>query len=296
MYDRQVRRRRAVLAALVALSLILLTAYFGESSGGGLHSVQRGALQVLGPIQEGASRALKPFRDLFGWAGDTFEAKDERDKLKAENERLQRENTGLQAAGIENKELRQLNELDINADLERYEPVRARITGRNPNIFYSRITIDKGSSAGLRVDQPVITGLGLVGRVTTVAGNYSIVTLITDRDFAAAARTLPSNQQGTVRATGSGNSNALELELVEDPKRVRKGDRVVTAGSLDLKLKSYYPRDLTIGFVREIELGAGDLDRIIRVQPAAELASMVWVEVLTDVRAGTAQADSTTSP
>ncbi len=58
MYDKTVRRRRAVLALLVVLSLILLTAYFGESSEGGLHSVQRGFLTVVSPIQEGANKAL----------------------------------------------------------------------------------------------------------------------------------------------------------------------------------------------------------------------------------------------
>ena len=47
-----------MLALLVVSSLILLTAYFGESAGGGLHSVQRGVLEVVSPIQEGASRAL----------------------------------------------------------------------------------------------------------------------------------------------------------------------------------------------------------------------------------------------
>ena len=84
MYDRQVRRRRAVLFALVVCCLVLLTAYFGESSGGPLKSVQTGAMEVVAPVQEGANRALKPFRDLFGWFGDTFDAKDERDQLEAE--------------------------------------------------------------------------------------------------------------------------------------------------------------------------------------------------------------------
>ena len=60
------RRRRAVLLALVVCCLVLLTAYFGESSGGPLKSVQTGAMEVFAPVQEGANRALKPFRDLFG--------------------------------------------------------------------------------------------------------------------------------------------------------------------------------------------------------------------------------------
>src|ERR671911_333001 len=82
MHDKVVRRRRAVLALLVALSLFLLTAYFGESDGGGLHATQRGALEVLAPIQEGANKALKPARDLFGWFGDTLDAQDEREGLQ----------------------------------------------------------------------------------------------------------------------------------------------------------------------------------------------------------------------
>ena len=74
MYDRKtVRRRRAVLLLLVAGSLILVTASFGD----GLRSIERGALEVFGPVQEGASRVLEPFRDAAGWVGDTIDAKGE---------------------------------------------------------------------------------------------------------------------------------------------------------------------------------------------------------------------------
>ena len=83
MYDKTVRRRRAVLVLLVALSLLLLTAYFGEAPSGRLHGVQRGFLTVVSPIQDGANKALKPVRDLFGWFGDTLNAKSQRDKLQA---------------------------------------------------------------------------------------------------------------------------------------------------------------------------------------------------------------------
>ena len=89
MYDRKVvRRRRAALAVFVALSIAILTAYFGESGGGFFHALQRGAQEAFAPIETGASRALKPVRDLFGWAGDTFDAKEENKDLKREVERL----------------------------------------------------------------------------------------------------------------------------------------------------------------------------------------------------------------
>jgi len=50
VHDKQVRRRRVVLVVLVAVSLILLTAYFGETPSSPLHNVQRGVVEVSSPI------------------------------------------------------------------------------------------------------------------------------------------------------------------------------------------------------------------------------------------------------
>src|ERR671911_3036127 len=108
MHDTVVRRRRAVLAALVVLSLFLLTAYFGERSSGPLHGVQRTAMEVLAPIQEGANRALKPFRDLFGWFGDTLDAKDRANELETANDSLEKQVADLTLAENENAELREI--------------------------------------------------------------------------------------------------------------------------------------------------------------------------------------------
>ena len=65
-------------------------------------------MEVVAPVQEGANRALKPFRDLFGWFGDTLDAKDERDKLEAERDALRQQVARLQLAENENAELRDI--------------------------------------------------------------------------------------------------------------------------------------------------------------------------------------------
>src|SRR3954468_18227386 len=144
MYDKAVRRRRAVLVVLVALSLTLLTAYFGETSSGGLHSVQRGAMEVLAPIQEGANRVVKPFRDLFGWFGSTLDAKGERDRLKQERDALRQEVTELQVEGAENKHLRPIPDTNPAGGIKAYEPVMARVFARSPSTWYSTVEINKG--------------------------------------------------------------------------------------------------------------------------------------------------------
>src|SRR3954470_6092136 len=123
MHDKVVRRRRAVLALLVALSLVLLTAYFGESSSGGLHATQRGALEVLAPIREGADKALKPFRDLFGWFGDTLDAQKERDRLAGERDALRGQVAQLESANGELQQLKGLQQIDTTGGLNQYAPV-----------------------------------------------------------------------------------------------------------------------------------------------------------------------------
>jgi rod shape-determining protein MreC len=280
VYDKQVRRRRAVLAALVVLSLLLLTVYFGESSSGSLHGVQRGALSVLGPVQEGASRALKPFRDFFGWVGSTLDAKSQRDKLLKENAALERQVTDLQVQAAENKQLKSLLQINDQGGLDRYQPVKAYVSARPSNLFYSRMTVDKGSSAGVRPGDPVVNGSGLVGRVTQVTSGYSIVTLITDQTFAAGVRVLGANQTTTVQASLS-KPGDLELELVQNPDKVARGQRVITAGSTSLRLRSYFPPGIPVGTVSRIEFGDGALDRRIHVRPAVDLGSLQYVEVLT---------------
>src|ERR1700755_1240915 len=112
MHDRAVRRRRAVLVVLVAASLFLLTAHCGESPIGHRHSVQRGAMATLAPIQEGASRALKPFRDLFGWFGVTLHAKSKRDAYRKQADAYRTQLAGAQQQLNDLKQQSGLHEQD----------------------------------------------------------------------------------------------------------------------------------------------------------------------------------------
>ena len=280
MYDKHVRRRRLALAGFVVASLLLLTVYFGESTNGSLHSVQRGALSVLGPIQEGAHRALKPFRDLFGWVGDTLDAKKERDQLVQENQDLRKQVTELQAEQGENDQLKEILRINETEGLDQYEPVKTLVSARNANLFYSKVQIDKGSSAGVEVNDPVVNGDGLVGRVTTVTRGYSVVTLVTDATFGTGVKVLGPNQQTSIQANPN-RPGELELLRVQNPDRISRGDTVVTAGSTDLEHRSFYPRDLAIGTVSKVEVGEGNLDSRIEVKPAVDIGTLEWVEVLT---------------
>ncbi|MDQ6914369.1 MAG: rod shape-determining protein MreC [Actinomycetota bacterium] len=287
MYKQSVRRRRAVLGLLVALCVVLLTAYFGESAGGGLHALQRGVLQVLSPLQEGTSRALKPFRDLFGWFDDTLHASSERDKLRTERNDLRRQVVGAQAATRENLQLRRLVGLDQGRDLAGWTPVTSRIIGRSPTVWYATLTVDKGSGSGVRVNQPVVNGDGLVGKVTAVTSGAALVTLITDHTSGVSAKVLTP----VVSDTGNGITGVVQpavgkptdllLEFVPRRAQIRTGDTVVTAGSQSTKLESLFPPNIPIGVVTQADDAELSQFQRVHIRPFADLRRMDFVQVLT---------------
>jgi rod shape-determining protein MreC len=282
VFDKKVvRRRRAVLAVFVGLSVALLTAYFGESGGGALHALQRGAQEALAPLESGASRALKPLRDLFGWFGDTLDAKDENEKLRDEVRRLRDELAQAQTAKRDARQLRGLVGLQDDEGFPRgTEPLTARVIARSPTVWYSSIKIDKGSGDGVRVDQPVLASGGLAGKVTRVTGGTAEVTLITDGSSAVSAQVMPEGASGIVKPE-VGDPNDLLLDFVEKGRRVTEGTTVVTSGFTSEKVESLFPRGIPIGKVTKVDLDEVELYQRVHIRPFADLRGIDFVQVLT---------------
>jgi rod shape-determining protein MreC len=284
VYDKTVRRRRAVLALLVVLSLLLLTAYFGESGGGSLHGVQRTFLTVVSPIQDGANKALKPVRDLFGWFGDTLHAKGQRDELRKQIDRLRPE---LIAAQAEKRTYQQLislyhlNQLGVSS----YHPVTSTVVGKSPNIWYSTVTIDKGAPDGIKVNDPVINAEGLVGRVVAVEGDGAQVDLISDSTMGVSARIGTSQATGIVQPK-VGDPNDLLLQYLPANTRPNKGEYVVTSGTVASSDESLYPPGLLIGQVTSVNEESAYTS--VNVHPIANLHNLDVVEVLTSHSGGQA--------
>jgi rod shape-determining protein MreC len=281
VYDKTVRRRRVVLGLLLASSLILLTAYFGESAGGGLHSIQRGALDVVSPIQEGASKALKPVRDLFGWAGDTFEAKGQLKDVRKDRDALRAQNVELQAKVREDAQLRSQLDLNDTHGLADNQPVAAHVIGQDPNLWFTQVLIDKGTSSGVRENQAVVNGEGLVGKVTSVTAGSAIVTLATDHTTQIGATVSESGVRGIV-GVEAGHPTDLVLTSLSGKDVVRPGEIVVTSGTVSNvgRFPSPYPRNIPIGRVTRVD-DLGTDDERAHVAPFADLRRLDLVEVLT---------------
>jgi rod shape-determining protein MreC len=276
--DKTIRRRRAVLVLLVALSLILLTAYFGEAPNGRLHSVQRDFLAVVSPIQDGANKALKPVRDMFGWFSSTLHAKSQRDDLLKQNEKLRAQL--IKRVGEERgyASLRRLYHLDNQLGLAAYKPVTATVMGKSPNLWNSTIDIDKGTSAGVQINDPVVVGEGVVGKITLAAPDGAQVSLITDPNVGVSAMINETGAPGLV-VPKVGDPNDLLMQYLPANTPVSAGDYVVTSGTISSQDPSLFPRGVPIGQVTSVQ-EEGPY-KAVNVHPLAELHGLETVQVLT---------------
>jgi rod shape-determining protein MreC len=269
-----------VLALLVVASVGLLTLHFGEGSGGPLHTLQRGVVAVLSPVQEIAERALKPARDTVSWFDETFEARGENSRLREELADVRKRLAGAETATQENRELRRLVDLGPSGGVAGLKAVTARVIGRSPTVWYSTVTIDKGSSSGVRVDDPAVTGDGLVGRVTDVTAGTARVTLITDHTSAVSAKAVPEGIAGVVRPE-VGDPEDLLMDFIERDREVNEGQTVVTSGSAAGELGSLFPYGIPIGRVTRASLEEQQTYQRAHIKPFADLRRFDFVKVLT---------------
>ena len=276
MHDKTVRRRRAVLGLLVVLSLLLLTAYFGEAPNGRLHAVQRDFLAIVSPLQDGANKALKPVRDLFDWFGNALHAKGQLAQSVKQTDKLRRELVADQAEKRSYRQLLAIYHLD-QLGVSDYRPVTAEVVGKNPELWYATVTIDAGESSGVGINDPVINGEGLVGRVAQVASDGALVDLITESSMGVSARIGTSDATGLLQPK-VGEPNDLLLQYLPGSTQPNVGENVVTSGTVSSG-ESLYPPGLPIGQVTSVNEESAY--KSVNVRPFANLHDLGIVQVLT---------------
>jgi rod shape-determining protein MreC len=285
-----------VLVLLVAVSLILLTAYFGETPSSPLHNVQRGVVEVLSPVEQGASKILTPVRSVAGWVSDTLHAKSQVNQLQTQVADLTQQLARAKGAQAENQQLKAQLHLDASLDISSYHPVAAQVILRDPTLWYQTIGLAKGSVDGVALHDPVLADGALVGEVTEVSANASTVSLITDHTVSVTARVTDANGDTGELVPAVGNPNQLVLQYLQppNPAQIENGpqqnDLVVTAGFRSNSLESYFPANIPIGTVAPVNENSLFNDGQVQVTPAADLRHFDVAQILTKPQPGTERA------
>lgn len=203
----------------------------------------------------------------------------ENERLKAENAELIEKNTLLQQGQYELNSLRDL--LELSDQYAEYTKVGARVIARDSGNWYSKFVIDKGSEDGIAVDMNVLSGGGLVGKISAVGPNWARVTTIICDNVNVSGMTLSSMDNLIV----SGDlklmaDNTISFsQLVDSKEQVREGDKIVTSNISD----KYLP-NLLIGYISSIEKDNNNLTKSGLVTPAVDFEHIEQVLVITEMK------------
>jgi rod shape-determining protein MreC len=155
---------------------------------------------------------------------------------------------------------------------QNYASIVANVIGRDPSNWNASLVIDKGKVEGIEVGQPVVSPLGVVGRIFEVGHNTSKVILLSDPTFAVAAVVQRSRENGLLTGTLQG---ILRLQYLTENADVKVGDTLVTS-----RLSTAFPEGILIGQITDVQASFNSHTVECLVEPAVDLSELEEVIVI----------------
>ena len=197
------------------------------------------------------------------------ETYDEYVRFKRQNEVLK---ARLIAIRVNDQSQERYEKIQTFRNNQNYASIAANVVGRDPSSWNASLIIDKGRAEGIEVGQPVVSPLGVVGRIFEVGHNTSKVVLVSDPAFAVAAVVERSRENGLLTGTLQG---VLRLQYLTDNADVKVGDTVVTS-----RLSTAFPRGILIGQITDVQASVNAHTVECLVDPAVDLSELEEVIVI----------------
>ncbi|MBP1609348.1 MAG: rod shape-determining protein MreC [Acidobacteria bacterium] len=255
-----------VLIPLLIMHLVLLSLQITDPAG--VLLIRKMVLMAQSPFINSASRISTAVGGVWTDYIELHGVRKENRELQDTVRQLSLRQKQMEEMQQENNRLRQL--LSVT-ELSPIATIGARVIARTPDFLSSILYIDRGQKDGIRVNAPVMSGLGIVGRIVLVSTGDSQVQLITNPDASVGAMLERNRLPGVLR--GSGNSR-LEMNYISNTEQVELGDLVVTSG-----LDGIYPKGLPVGRVVDSHKG-NSVFLVIKVEPSSDLIHLEEVSVL----------------
>ena len=273
--QKEIRQRAPIwLVALLVTNLIIM-AVDARDADGSQKVLRVWTQSFASPLQSASSKASGATTGFFQQIWNFRSTAQQNEALKERLAKIEQELNEARLATAENDRLKALLNLNEQSEIK---SIPARVIARDPSVWFNTITINRGSSSGIAVNMPVVTGGGIVGRVITVGPWASQVMLITDEKAGAGAvvgQLGQSGALGSVRGRADLGVALIEMRYVSGLEKVEVNDSVMTTGQ-----DGIYPLGLNIGRVVDVKNGTATQAHQILIQPGAQLDHLEEVAVL----------------
>lgn len=183
--------------------------------------------------------------------------------------------------GLE-QELKELNELlELNNNTS-FTYINASVLSRNVNTYFSNITIDKGKSNGIDIDMAVVTNDGLVGYISKIYDNYSIVSLLNSKSLDKKIAVCVTNGENIYNANITGydlENDELIVTSIRSTSKINIGDKVMTNG-----LGKVIPSGILIGYVKNVEMDEDTSTKKVKVKLSSNIDNIKYVGIIKGVK------------
>ncbi len=271
--QKEVWRITPWLVIILLLGNFLLMAFDARQLNSGQRMIRVWAQTAADFVQSPVTSLTSGVSNYFASISNLRSAQSENDLLKQRVQELEVEIKGKEDLTAENERLRGL--LDLK-DKSKYKVLNARIIGRDPSVWFDSSIVNRGSLDGVKLNMPVVTDGGLVGRVTAVSPLTAQVDLITrDKSGVGGIVGEVSGSGALGVISGTSKNNTFEMRYVSGGTEVLVGQPVYTSGQ-----DGIYPAGLKIGDIVEVISGSATVPHKIFIRPASRIDSMQEVAIL----------------
>ena len=261
---------------IIIVVAVLITAALAVAAGVSSQTAPGTALQtLLTPFRAAVNALTKQAEQYYSYMFRYEALAAENEQLKASIAQMEDVARQADATARENQRLRAL--LEFKTTHEDYVLVDSYIIGWDSSDFSNTFTINRGTDAGININQVAITENGeVVGLVTEAGPNYAVVKTVLDSTLEISATIASSGYNGMVSGGYiRGNETLLQMNYLPSSSIIRNKDQVVTSGS------TVYPRGLILGQVVDAGFEETGVAKFALLQPAADIEKLEQVFILT---------------
>ncbi|MBQ8209414.1 MAG: rod shape-determining protein MreC [Clostridia bacterium] len=264
---------KVIICVLTALLCGMLIAAFTSTSESPVTSI---AGVIYKPFQKAAAYIVEKTQDWQGSFVSSSEYKEQVKELESDileyNEKLvDYERTKQKLESYEAM-------LGVKNENPDYELVSASVISKNTADAYDSVTLDKGSTSGIEVNDPVVYGENVIGIVKEVGLATCVVKTVLDPSVNISVYEIKSRESGYSNTTASLSYEGLcRMSGLSKETSVAAGGIVCTSG-----LGGNFPRDLVVGTVTVLKSEETDMSVYAVIEPAVDVRAVNDVFVITD--------------
>lgn len=272
---RDTRRTRLVLSVLLVVALALITFDYRDGSAAPLRGLRQFGGSVFGSAERGFAAVTQPVVRFFGGSAAGAGQSPQVAALEAQLTRLRAQLSREQLSRSQYAQLRRLLQI---AGRGGYRIVTADVIAVGQG-YSESVTLDAGRDDGIKPQETVLNGAGLVGTVTAVSARACTVLLASDPTSVVGIQLAGSGQIGWVTGAGKSQSAAglLKLQVLNSGTALRPGEQLVTSASVHDR--PYVP-GVPVGVITAVQGSTGSLTARAMVRPYADLTALGVVGIV----------------